>query len=191
MAFNGSISVPSEIDVYRVHLVPNVDYYAVAAGGSGQRGAAAGLTLPDPFVGVLDAETQSIVASDDNSQGRDAITPFTVPAEKDYYLAVGDITGGTGSYETGIIERVSGSHVTGVMFAEFVVDPMTGQVVPAGSPGPMGQPGQSTQQGDGGPTGLLFAQPGTDPSQFEVPGLFSSGTMGVQGSGFTPDSILG
>jgi hypothetical protein len=165
MAFNGVITNSLEIDVYRVHLVPSVEYWAVASGGASERGVQAGLTLPDPFVGVLDAETQAIVAADDNSAEPDAITLFTVPAEKDYYLAVGDITGGTGSYETGVIERESGDHVAGELFTEFLVDPVTGMV----------------EEKNTGPTDL----PGQDLTQFD-PGQFESGTLGVQGSGYSP-----
>jgi hypothetical protein len=162
MTFKNEISQPYEIDVYNVHLTPNVEYVAVAVGLSGGQGTAEGLSLPDPFVFVMDLTGNgSVVAVDDDTAGdQNAGTVFTVPAERDYYLAVGDITGGTGVYETAVVATPSGIEAPGGLFAEFIYDPATGTVEE-----------KNTQTASG---------------QFEVPPLLASGTMGVQGEGYTP-----
>lgn len=136
MTATGVITNPTEIDVYRVHLYPNVEYWATASGSGNKQGFIDGLTLYDPFVAVLDPETQATIGVDDNSlPNRDAQTRFVVPVEKDYFVSVGDATGGTGSYQVAVVDVATANHgAVGDMplelFAEFAVNPQTGTFQP-------------------------------------------------------------
>lgn len=160
MPWSGLINTPTEVDLYNVHLYPG-DYFASATGSS-QTGASRGLTLPDPYVVVLDPQTATAVAVDDNSAGgRDAVTIFRVPAEKDYLVAVGDLTGNTGTYEFDVFPSVPGGSVTPVLIAEFWTNPRTGQLEPL---------------------------TGTVGTGINHPGQF--GVMGVQEAGYSPDYLL-
>jgi hypothetical protein len=95
----GNIAAPYELDGYLVHLQPNVAY-GVAVIASAPNG------LPDPFLAVADLNTQQIITvADDGLQGEDnPAAGFTVPVSGDYLVVVGDVTGGTGTYDLAVAD---------------------------------------------------------------------------------------
>jgi hypothetical protein len=100
MLFEGSISVPGEIDnTYQVNLIGGVDYTAVVFGAS------TGGTLPNPAVAVFDGAGNQVAFSDDSlALGLDPMAQFTAPTSGTYTVAVADLFGGTGDY-TLVVEQ--------------------------------------------------------------------------------------
>lgn len=96
----GNIAAPSELDGYVVQLQPGVTYTVAVSGASH------GQMLPDPFVAVADLSTGQMIAVADNTPdgGRDPMTSFVAPAGGNYMVAVGDATGGTGSYVVAVTD---------------------------------------------------------------------------------------
>jgi hypothetical protein len=123
------ISAPFEVDTYAFHLLPNTDYTATVAGSS--TGGDSGLTLPDPFIAVVDLATQSPITYQDTSAegSRDPVVFFQVPAERDYVVGVADLTGRTGSYEVAVSDQ-SGISLAGVPAGEFIFDPLSMTLTP-------------------------------------------------------------
>jgi hypothetical protein len=82
----GTIAVPNEVDVYSVHLWPNTNYTAVVQGLDTGSANGLDLTLPDPFIVVVDIINQTPVTFQDTNAegGRDPAVVFTVPQEGDY-----------------------------------------------------------------------------------------------------------
>lgn len=125
------ISTPNEVDAYAYHLLPNTDYLASVSGASTGSDFGIPLSLPDPFVAVVDLSRQvPITFQDTNPQGGlDPSVSFRVPSQGDYIVGVADLTGGTGSYEVAVTEP-SGLHLTGVPAGQFLFDPVSGSLTP-------------------------------------------------------------
>jgi hypothetical protein len=94
MRFEDTISAPSELDLFPVDLVGQVDYVASVLGAS-----TAGGSLPDPVVGVFDGAGNLLAVNDDSfALGLDPLLQFTAPTNGTYYVGVTDLTGGVGDY---------------------------------------------------------------------------------------------
>jgi hypothetical protein len=165
------IAQPYELDGYLVNLQPGVNYTVSVSGASH------GGTLPDPFVGVGDLATGQIILTADNAPdgNRDPIASLTVqgPMAGSYLVAVGDTTGGTGTYNVAVTDP-QGNLAPGSFVIDFQAPP----------------PDQSGTQFGGQPTGP-FGPPPPPPSgsfsgpvagsPFSVQGV-PIGVMGVQNS---------
>ena len=91
---DSTISSSFGVDVIARNLIGGVDYVATALGASN-----AGGTLADPFVAVFDAAWNLVDLSDDSfALGEDPFLQFSAPSTGTYFFAVGDSSGGTGSY---------------------------------------------------------------------------------------------
>ena len=94
------IDVPGEIETWGpVHLFQGVEYVAYVLGAS------TGQSLPDPALAVYDAVTlQNIVFADDSlALGSDPVITFIAPYEGDFFMDVGDLTGGVGQYNADLV----------------------------------------------------------------------------------------
>jgi hypothetical protein len=129
MSFVGEISVPNEVDVYSVHLVPDKDYIALAVSYTEAGGAPEGLAaLPTPKFAVIDPSTNTVIAEHSGFGGAIfAADYFRVPVEGDYWLAVGDLFGETGFYDAAIVDQAVQVELPGAAAGEYIVDPLTGQ----------------------------------------------------------------
>jgi hypothetical protein len=124
------ISTPYEVDAYSFHLFPNIDYIAAVVWAE----TGSGLTLPDPWLAVVNPVDQSLIGYiDTNISGtKDAAMSFQVPYESDYLLGVTDLTGGTGSYSSSIRDP-NDIFQPGTAAGEFIYDPLTMTLTPISS----------------------------------------------------------
>lgn len=129
MPFLSTIEPSREIDVYRVHLVPGVNYTAVVHGESH------GLRLADPSVTIRNPTDNAVIASGDNSPdgNKDPVVPFTVPLEADYDLVVSDRSGDIGSYQAGVLDP-QGQIVNGTFVGSFLPTTQIGTLDPLPTP---------------------------------------------------------
>lgn len=130
----GDISVPHEVDLYLVHLLPNTKYLASVTGAetSGQIQVGEDFTLPDPSIAIIDPATLTIIVAEDNDDdidgGLDPQVEFTVPVEGDYGLAVTDLTGATGTYNPLVMDPF-GSFKNLTSAGDFIYEPTAEQKV--------------------------------------------------------------
>ena len=191
MATPNNIAVPNEVDAWIVTLQPNTSYLAIVSGASTSGGSS---TLRDPFVGVGSLTTGEVIQVQDNppAGGMDPQMPFQVPAAGDYVVAVGDITGGTGTYQVGVFDQQANPQPTNFV-TEIVVDPAMTSSTPGGigpTPGSIG-PGTSPG-GLGTSPGGLGTSPGglgTSPGGLGT----SPGGLGTSpgGLGTSPGGLFG
>ena len=161
MATPNSIAVPNEVDAWIVTLQPNTNYVALVHGvWSGDPRN----TLPDPFVGVASLTTDQFVQVEDNGLGGfDPHMTFQVPAAGDYVVAVGEVRGGTGTYQVRVVDQHGNPQP--INFATEIV-------AVGGMPGGVGlPPGESARH-----PGSLASPSGSQQQQFGVTGLAPSDT---------------
>ena len=162
MPTSNLIAVPNEVDAYVVQLQANTLYVASVTGSA--LGSSTGNTLPNPFVGIADFAGNVIAVQDDTPEGGvDPRLLFSVTTPGDYLVAVGDLTGGTGSYTIGVYDQFNnlqpGSFVTDVVVdptmtsgpppGSFDSQPGNFSVIPPGQPGSVGVTGIPQNVGDG------------------------------------------
>jgi hypothetical protein len=132
MASVDEISVPHEVDVYLVYLLPNTNYSASVTGAetSGPILVGEDFTLPDPTIVVVDPSTQTVIATEDNDAdgGLDPQVDFTVPVEGDYVFGVTDLTGATGTYKPLVMDPFF-TYKPLALVGEFIYDPAAEQQV--------------------------------------------------------------
>lgn len=89
------LGTPGEVDLFSApNLVGGVDYVVTVLGASN-----AGGTLADPAVAILDGAGNAIAFNDDSfALGDDPMLTFKAPVSGNYTIAVGDLTGGIGTY---------------------------------------------------------------------------------------------
>jgi hypothetical protein len=128
-----NIDSPYEVDGYLVQLEPNLAYSIRVTGAS------QGQTLPDPFVTVGDLISgETFFAADDAPDGTlDPAAAFTVPLSRSYLVAVGDATGGTGTYGLFLTDP-QGQNAQGFFAFDYQVNPPGGR--PLSNPPPLATP---------------------------------------------------
>ena len=90
-----ALEMPGEVDLFSApNLIGGVDYVVTVLGVSN-----AGGTLADPAVAILDSAGNAIAFNDDSfALGDDPMLTFKAPVSGNYTIAVGDLTGGIGTY---------------------------------------------------------------------------------------------
>jgi hypothetical protein len=165
----GNIAAPMEVDMFTVNLQAGTNYEVAVAGAPS--GSPKGYSLPDPVLIIIDPVAETTIFAQDNPDTGDLepLGVIQVPVTGEYVLGVTDLTGGTGTYETLILNQQQNTFLNPTFVGEFIFDPES----------PTGQP--QTTDSSGGPS--------IDTSS--NPFLGGPGTTSPEPFGGTPNPLVG
>jgi hypothetical protein len=92
------IEMPGDLDYYRVSLEEGATY-VIDVRGAGAH------PLADPFLAIVNIETERITSDDDGGNGLDARLRFTAPSSGEFFIQASGLGGSTGDYQVEIVRR--------------------------------------------------------------------------------------
>lgn len=109
--------------MFTVNLQAGTNYTVSVAGAPS--GSQKGYSLPDPVLVVVDPVAGTTIFAQDNpdSGGLEPSGAIQVPVTGEYVLGVTDLTGGTGTYETLILNQQQNTLLNPTFVGEFIFDP--------------------------------------------------------------------